>query len=171
MPYLLRVRRRRGSRTLVRSAALPLIADTKTTSGFEADFHRLAQSIALRRRRACRRRFSSARCSRAAATARDWTLLLDQTTLFDLPEASCATRSCVFSPGAYRYVRVTWDDTNSAQVPMPHDRDCAHGRSRRTSRPTAGGSASPSSGARASPARAGTASGSRARICRSWRSS
>ena len=93
-----------------------------------------------------------------------WTVLLDQTTVFDLPDSELRHLELVFSPGAYRYVRVTWDDTNSAKVPPP---TAVTARTVQREYVPAEPLTAPvvSSGARASPARAGIASASPARIC------
>ena len=48
-----------------------------------------------------------------------WTLLAAEATLFDLPDERLRQTELAFRPGAYRYFRVTWDDTSSARVPLP----------------------------------------------------
>jgi hypothetical protein len=49
-----------------------------------------------------------------------WTVLVAEGTAFHLPAEQLAHTLIEFRPGAYRYVRVTWDDTNSARVAPPH---------------------------------------------------
>jgi hypothetical protein len=48
-----------------------------------------------------------------------WTLLVDEGTLFDLPQERLVQNELGFAPGAYRYVRLTWDDTRSGRLPKP----------------------------------------------------
>ena len=48
-----------------------------------------------------------------------WAVLLNQTTVFDLPDSQLQQLELAFTPGSYRYVRVTWDDSNSAKMPLP----------------------------------------------------
>lgn len=48
-----------------------------------------------------------------------WTLLLDQGTLFDLPKEGMRNVQLDFTPGTYRYLRLTWDDSTSARMPLP----------------------------------------------------
>lgn len=48
-----------------------------------------------------------------------WTLLVDDGTVFNLPEENLLQTELAFAPGPYRYVRVTWDDTRSGRLPKP----------------------------------------------------
>lgn len=48
-----------------------------------------------------------------------WTMLVAEGTLFDLPNEKLRKLEFEFRAGEYRYVRVTWDDTNSGRVPLP----------------------------------------------------
>ena len=48
-----------------------------------------------------------------------WTVLAAEATLFDLPHEALRQLSVPFTPGVYRYLRVTWNDTNSGRVPLP----------------------------------------------------
>jgi hypothetical protein len=48
-----------------------------------------------------------------------WTLLVEEGTVFNLPDERLLQMELAFAPGAYRYVRVTWDDTRSGQVARP----------------------------------------------------
>ncbi len=45
-----------------------------------------------------------------------WTLLVDEGTVFDLPAEQLRQTELEFTPGTYRYLRVTWDDTRSGRV-------------------------------------------------------
>jgi hypothetical protein len=48
-----------------------------------------------------------------------WTQLVAEGTAFNLPAEQLVHTLIEFTPGDYRYVRVTWDDTNSARVAPP----------------------------------------------------
>jgi hypothetical protein len=48
-----------------------------------------------------------------------WTLLVDEGTVFDLPNEQLRRTELEFTPGTYRYFRVTWDDTRSGRVAPP----------------------------------------------------
>ena len=48
-----------------------------------------------------------------------WTQLVGEGTAFNLPAERIRHTRILFAPGAYRYLRVTWNDTNSARVPSP----------------------------------------------------
>lgn len=94
------------------------IADTKTTSGFEVDFEGLA-TIDRVRLVGIPAPFMKRALLEGSGDRSRWTVLLDQTTVFDLPNSELRHTELAFTPGAYRYIRVTWDDTNSAKVPAP----------------------------------------------------
>jgi hypothetical protein len=46
-----------------------------------------------------------------------WNVLAAEATLFDLPEKGLANRKIAFTPGEFRYLRLTWDDRGTARVP------------------------------------------------------
>ena len=48
-----------------------------------------------------------------------WTMLVAEGTLFDLPDQQLRQNTLGFTPGPYRYFRVTWNDANSGRVPNP----------------------------------------------------
>ena len=48
-----------------------------------------------------------------------WTVLVAEGTVFNLPAEQLVHTRIEFTPGDYRYVRVTWDDTNSGRVAPP----------------------------------------------------
>lgn len=48
-----------------------------------------------------------------------WTLLASEATVFDLPQERLRHVTVPFTPGNYRYLRVTWDDTHSGRLPLP----------------------------------------------------
>jgi len=49
-----------------------------------------------------------------------WTELVREGTAFNLPDERLQHTQIEFEPGDYRYLRVVWDDTNSARVSMPN---------------------------------------------------
>jgi hypothetical protein len=55
----------------------------------------------------------------ASADREHWTLVIPEGTLFDLPQRQLRQTDAGFAAGHYRYLRVTWDDTHSARVPLP----------------------------------------------------
>jgi hypothetical protein len=48
-----------------------------------------------------------------------WTELIREGTAFNLPADRLEHTTIGFEPGEFRYLRVTWDDTNSARLPQP----------------------------------------------------
>ena len=50
-----------------------------------------------------------------------WTELVREGTAFNLPSERLVHTLIDFEPGDYRYLRVVWDDTNSARVTPPHE--------------------------------------------------
>ncbi|HYK00291.1 MAG TPA: DUF3999 family protein [Thermoanaerobaculia bacterium] len=90
------------------------IASTKTTSGFEVDLHGNATVDRLRLQGIAAPFLKRVRVEGSGDRAR-WTLLADST-LFDLPEERLQMLAVAFEPGAFRYLRVTWDDRSSARV-------------------------------------------------------
>jgi hypothetical protein len=97
------------------SARLLPVAATKTTSGFEAD---LGARRSVDRIRGdgiatpCLKRLRL----EGSGDRSHWTQLASDATLFDLPDEKLRNVEIAFDPGEYRYLRVTWDDRNSAVV-------------------------------------------------------
>ena len=50
-----------------------------------------------------------------------WTELIHESTAFNLPLERLQHTLIEFEPGEYRYLRVVWDDTNSARIPAPSE--------------------------------------------------
>ena len=100
------------------SGRIAAIADTKTTSGFEVDFEGLT-TIDRVRLEGIQAPFMKRALLEGSGDRSHWTVLLDQTTVFDLPDSELRRLELAFDRGAYRYLRVTWDDSNSAKVPPP----------------------------------------------------
>jgi len=48
-----------------------------------------------------------------------WTLLVNEGTVFHLPEEGLLQTELAFAAGPYRYIRLTWDDTRSGVVERP----------------------------------------------------
>ncbi len=94
------------------------IAKTEKTSGFEADF-RTAATVDAIRVAGIPAPFLKRLTLEGSGDREHWTLLAGQGTLFDLPEEGLRQTDVPFRAGVYRYLRVTWDDTNSGRVPMP----------------------------------------------------
>ena len=101
----------------VTAAPLPIPA-TKKTSGFEADFRR-AQSVDMVRVEGIPAPFLKRLSIEGSGDRSRWTSLASEATLFDLPSDRLRQIEVAFSPGEYRYIRVTWDDTNSGRVALP----------------------------------------------------
>ncbi len=113
------------------------IAATKESSGFEADLGSILRVDAFRLDGIPAPFLKRLRLEGSGDRAR-WTTLAAEGTLFDLPAERMRKVDLEFVPGEYRYLRVTWDDTNSGRVPDP--RRVAARRTARTEVP-----ASPSS--------------------------
>lgn len=105
-----------------RSALTLPVASVETatvkTSGYEVDF---GQALLIDRFRIEGLRapvLKRVRLEGSGDRAR-WTLLVDEGTIFDLPEERLVQTELAFTPGQYRYVRVTFDDSRSGRVERP----------------------------------------------------
>jgi len=116
VPYLF-VRPARSEPAWTGGALLP-IAATKKTSGFEADLGQVHTVDAIRLR-GLPPGFLKRLVVEGSGDRSHWTLLASEGTLFDLPDEHLRQLELPFAAGAYRYLRVTWDDTNSGRVPLP----------------------------------------------------
>ena len=120
IPYLL------ASRPLAESVWRPAVilpvasvdADKKKESGFEADIGEIQAADRLRIDGLPPPFLKRVRLEGSGDRAR-WTLLVAEGTLFDLPDEKLRQVELAFAAGAYRYFRLTWDDTNSGRVPPP----------------------------------------------------
>jgi Protein of unknown function (DUF3999) len=103
------------------SAVLPIAAvetERLKTSGFEVD---LGAAVAIDRFRMEGLRppfLKRVRLEGSGDRAR-WTLLVDEGTVFDLPDLKLQQTALGFPPGTFRYLRVTWDDTRSGRISPP----------------------------------------------------
>ena len=93
------------------------VTSTKTTSGFEADLGALREVDRLRLD-GIRAPYLKHATLEGSGDRGRWTLLAD-TTVFDLPDQNLRRAEIAFDAGSYRYLRVTWDDRNSARVTRP----------------------------------------------------
>ena len=94
------------------------IAATKKTSGFEADFP-AARPVDAIRVSGLPAPFLKRLVVEGSGDRQHWTLLSGEATLFDLPDEGIHQTEVPFAAGSFRYVRVTWDDTNSGRLPLP----------------------------------------------------
>ena len=105
----------RSVRTL---AIAPVETPTLKTSGFEVD---LGEAVTIDRFRIdglAPPFLKRVRLEGSGDRAR-WTLLVGEGTVFNLPQERLVQTELAFTPGPYRYVRITWDDTRSGQLPRP----------------------------------------------------
>ena len=100
------------------SGRLLAIAATKRTSGFEVDLGRTLPVDRLRLEGLPTPFLKRARVEGSGDRER-WTLLAPEVTVFDLPDEHLTRLDIDLLPGDFRYLRLTWDDTNSARLPLP----------------------------------------------------
>jgi hypothetical protein len=96
----------------------PVDTDKEKTSGFEADFGAAAMIDAFRID-AVAPPFLKCVKLEGSGDREHWTLLVAEGTVFDLPEERLRQTELRFTPGSYRYIRVTWDDTKSGRLRQP----------------------------------------------------
>ena len=101
-----------------RAARLLPIAATKLTSGFEADFE-TALPVDRVRVEGLPAPFLKRVQIEGSGDRTHWTLLVPDGTLFDLPNDGLELTGLDLPAGAYRYLRVTWDDRASRRMPLP----------------------------------------------------
>jgi hypothetical protein len=100
-----------------RGRLLP-IAATKITSGFEMDLG-VSHRVDAIRVEGIAAPFLKRLTLEGSGDRARWTMLAAEGTLFDLPAERLRKIDLGFPPGEYRYLRVTWDDTNSGRIPLP----------------------------------------------------
>jgi hypothetical protein len=103
---------------VIEGSILP-IAATKTTSGFEVDFHETVPSLSGVTLDGIPAPFLKRFRLEGSGDRVRWTLLVDEGTAFDLPAEGLQSTNLLFGASAIRYLRVTWDDTNSARAGLP----------------------------------------------------
>ena len=98
-----------------KKAAILPVASTKKTSGFEAD---LGATTDVDRMEidGVGTPFLKRLKLEGGGDRTHWTVLAGEATVFDLPDDKLRNVEVAFTPGEYRYLRVTWDDRNSARV-------------------------------------------------------
>jgi hypothetical protein len=116
VPYLL-VPATQPEGEWVPSRLLPVRA-TKKESGFEADLGAVRTVSKLRLEGLPEPFLKRFRLEGSGDRVR-WTVLVAEGTLFALPEERLRLTEPAFERGAYRYLRVTWDDRSSARLPTP----------------------------------------------------
>jgi hypothetical protein len=94
------------------------VAATKRSSGFEADLGQSIRIDGLRLTGIPAPFLKRVRLEGSGDRSR-WTVLVEEGTLFDLPAEKLKRLELEFAPGEYRYLRLTWDDSASARVPLP----------------------------------------------------
>ena len=117
VPYLFVPPPFEGQRAI--SGRILPIAATKTTSGFEVDFDEVVPSLAGVVLEGIPAPFLKRFRLEGSGDRVRWTVLIDEGTAFDLPDEGLQATNLLFAASAVRYLRVTWDDTNSARVPPP----------------------------------------------------
>ena len=96
----------------------PVETPTQKTSGFEVD---LGEPVPIDRVKVdgiSPPFLKRVRVEGSGDRAR-WTLLVDEGTVFHLPAEGLLQTELAFTPGPYRYLRLTWDDTRSGVVERP----------------------------------------------------
>lgn len=96
----------------------PVETPTQKTSGYEVDFGEAAMIDRFKVDGIAPPFLKRVRLEGSGDRAR-WTLLVAEGTVFHLPEEGLLQTELAFSPGLYRYLRVTWDDTRSGVVERP----------------------------------------------------
>lgn len=96
---------------------LPLPA-SREQSGFELDLGALVPVERLRVEGLPKPFLKRFRLE-ASGDRERWTELVQDGTLFDLPEERLRLLECEFPRGPFRYLRLVWDDRSSAKLPLP----------------------------------------------------
>jgi hypothetical protein len=102
-----------------RDGLLAPIASTKKTSGFQVDLEKPRMMDRLRLN-GLPAPFVKRCTLEASNDAQYWTLLRNDATVFHLPSEKLKSLEIEFPQQGYRYVKVTWDDSASPQIPLPH---------------------------------------------------
>lgn len=96
----------------------PVDTDRTRTSGFEADLGEPTLVDGLRLDGLPAPFLKRVRLE-GSGDREHWTLLVSEGTLFDLPEEQLRLTELRFAAGSYRYIRILYDDTNSARLAHP----------------------------------------------------
>lgn len=122
VPYLL-VPPSADAPSFVAGRVLPITpsdAKDNKTSGFEVDIQSAADIDAIDLDRIAPPFLKRFRLEGSGDRER-WTQLVAEGTAFNLPAEQVRRTRIEFEAGSYRYLRVTWDDTNSARVAAPDE--------------------------------------------------
>jgi hypothetical protein len=120
VPYLL-IPPGDGAPAFISGRILPLTSVDTTdnkSSGFEVDLQNIAIVNAIDLD-AIGAPFLKRFRLEGSGDRRRWTQLIDEGTAFNLPAEGIRHTRIEFDAGPYRYLRITWDDTNSARVNSP----------------------------------------------------
>jgi hypothetical protein len=112
VPYLIEAPRNAEEQWI--GGAKLAVAPTKTTTAFETDLGSARQLDRFRIDGVAAPFLKHVRLEGSGDRAH-WNLLADAT-VFDLPDQKLRQHEIAFAPGEYRYLRLTWDDRNSAVV-------------------------------------------------------
>jgi hypothetical protein len=99
------------------AARVLAVPATRKESGLEADLGRL-QTVSRLRLSGLPEPFLKRFRLEGSGDRVRWTVLVAEGTLFALPEEDLRLLEASFEPGAYRYLRVVWDDRSSARAPL-----------------------------------------------------
>jgi hypothetical protein len=116
VPYLL-VPPVSPTRRFITGEIMPLRA-TKEQSGFELTLEQPAVVDRIRIR-GLPAPFLKRATLEGSGDREHWTMLAAEATVFDLPDERLTQTEVPFTPGEYRYLRLTWNDRNSGVVPPP----------------------------------------------------
>lgn len=100
------------------NASVQPLAVTEKTSGFEADLGSM-HVVDMLSVEGLPTPFLKRLRLEGSGDRERWTVLAAEGTLFDLPAEQLRQHALPFRAGPYRFLRVTWDDTNSGRVPLP----------------------------------------------------
>jgi Protein of unknown function (DUF3999) len=116
VPYLL-LSPPSGAPEWIRGRVLPLVP-TEKTSGYEVDLG-TASPVDAMRVDDLRAPFLKRLILEGSGDREHWTMLAGEGTLFDLPDERLRQTEVAFAAGVFRYLRVTWNDTNSGRLLPP----------------------------------------------------
>jgi hypothetical protein len=91
---------------------------TKKSSGFQLDLGRSFLTDRLRLK-GIPAPYVKRCILEASNDAHHWTTLRSDATIFDLPSEKLKLTEIEFDQGEYRHMKVTWDDSASARIPLP----------------------------------------------------
>ena len=97
---------------------LALLVGDKDSSGFEADLGKLLEIDQITLRGLPPPVLKRLRVE-ASGDHRRYTLVAQDETVFDLPEDGLSRMSVTIPKGAYRYLRVIWEDRETPKLPLP----------------------------------------------------